>query len=170
MSHLILTVGIPGAGKSTWMRRFAISNNYEYVSRDNIRFSIVKEDEEYFSHENEVFDTFINQISNHLKENKVVIADATHLNRKARAKVLNALTVKPKTIEIIFFNTPLEIAIERNEERKGTRAYVPVNVIKRMEAAIETPQYDEIENFKYTRIWEKKPDILIYPISKEDEE
>ena len=37
----------------------------------------------------------------------------------------------------------LPIALEQNEKRKGTRAYVPKSVIRRMYNQFEFPNYDE---------------------------
>jgi hypothetical protein len=52
--------GIPGSGKSTYLKTRFIQPPV-VVSRDEIRFKMVREDEEYFSHEKEVYNEFINQ-------------------------------------------------------------------------------------------------------------
>jgi predicted kinase len=147
MNNLWILAGIPGAGKSTWARTHMdkISDDVKYVSRDEIRFSIVKEDEEYFSHENEVFNKFIEEIRDGLRNHKDTIADATHLSKASRNKLLNniGLSLKNCKINIIVINTPLEIALERNEERKGTRSYVPRGAIRRMKSQYEIPSIEE---------------------------
>ena len=85
-----LLSGPPASGKSTWVRA-NITPGSEWISRDNVRFAIVGEDEEYFSHEDEVFDTFINYINQTLEREDIhtIYIDATHLNKRSRNKALN---------------------------------------------------------------------------------
>ena len=84
-SKLYLMMGIPGSGKSTYLKTRFIER-LRVISRDEIRFSMVKEDEEYFSKEKEVYAEFISQIKEALKFEAEVFADATHLNETSRAK------------------------------------------------------------------------------------
>ena len=151
MATLIIMMGVPGSGKSTWTNLLAETYDATVVSRDDIRFSMVKEDEEYFSKENEVFDTFTKTISWFLSQNVNVIADATHLNYGSRRKLLNALTTKPTFIIIAHKDEKLETCLQRNENRKGTRAYVPESVIRRMFYSQEKPMADECD--EYIRVW-----------------
>ena len=146
MSKLILMCGVPGSGKSTY-----IDNNKSdvdaWISRDRIRFSLLKEEDEYFAREDEAFDLFIYEIIRALafrKNGGAVYADATHLNRKSRAKVLNAVKkhITPDEIEAIVMDVPLETALERNDNREG-RAFVPRGVIRRMFFQMEAPTRDE---------------------------
>ena len=141
MSKLIMMVGIPGSGKSTW-----IKNNFpniEPVSRDAIRFALLDErGGEYFDHEDEVFDKFIHQIIGSLVVDNITIADATHLNRKSRAKVLNRVRKFADRIEAIVLDTDLETAFKRNDLREG-RAWVKHGIIRRMFFTMEMPEKDE---------------------------
>ena len=143
MSKLILMVGIPGSGKSTW-----IKNNFPNitpVSRDVIRFEILDErGGNYFDYEDEVFDKFIHQIVGSLVIDEVTIADATHVNRKGRAKVLNAVKkyITPDEVECIVLDVSPEVAIERNNQREG-RAWVPPKVIRNMFFRMEIPKKEE---------------------------
>lgn len=150
MSTLIMVTGIPGSGKSTLIKNL-IKEDEVYVSRDEIRFSMVKEGEEYFSKEAEVFDQFIATINEALEDDKIVWADATHLNEKARLKVLNALKARPDLLEIIWVNTDLDTAISQNNLRKGTRAFIPPSVIRRMSAQLRKPKFHE-GNFTFDAI------------------
>lgn len=141
---LYLMCGIPGSGKSTYLKTH-FSQPPKVISRDEIRFSIVKEDEEYFSHENEVYAEFISQIKEALKFEREVFADATHLNETSRAKTLRALGASLKDVEVnvIWVRVPVEVAIQQNENRKGTRAYVPRSVIRRMYSQMTKPSKEE---------------------------
>lgn len=163
MSLLVLMCGIPGSGKSTLAKGLVNEEFDLYVSRDEIRFEIVPPEHGYFSQEDLVFDTFIQRIADGIKEDKTVFADATHLTVKARKKVLHRLVqfgAKPDDIDIIWVNTPIDVAIERNERRKGTRAYVPTGVIRRMGLQIEEPEYDEIPE-GYNNIFIKEVNLTL---------
>ena len=143
MAILYIMMGAPGSGKSTFIKNYIDYKIERYVSRDEIRFSMVKEDEDYFSKENEVFKKFTSEINNALNLGINVYADATHLNTASRNKLINAIKEKPSSIEVIFINTSLNKCLEQNENRKGTRSYVPREVIKRMYLSIEPPTFEE---------------------------
>lgn len=131
---LYISCGIPGSGKSTFLKANK-GKDEVIISRDDIRFSLLKEGEEYFSRENEVFKKFITQITNSINLGYNTYADATHLNNTSREKLLHALDkagCKPSATEVIFFDVPLDICLTRNEKRKNTKAYVPRGVIRRM--------------------------------------
>ena len=144
MQTLYLLMGIQGAGKTTYAKKM-IDNNTVHISRDEIRFKLIEPNEEYFAKEAQVFKTFMNEINNNLKEGKNVVADATHLNEKSRSKFFHYLKCdKSKlNIVIIFIDTPLEKCLEQNELRKGSRAYVPRNVIKKAYNELTIPTREE---------------------------
>ena len=144
-------VGIPGSGKSTWIRDH-IGDNDALVSRDAIRFILLQDEDEYFARENEVFNKFIEAIQTTLdKDYWDLYVDATHLNEKARNKVLDRLNI-PDNVAIItvYFDICLEEAIRRNSQRTG-RANVPDEVIKNMWKVLTPPSMNE--KYKYKEIW-----------------
>ena len=164
MKKLIILCGIPGAGKSTF-----ITNHKQYfgatvkvVSRDAIRFSLVKEDEDYFSREKEVWTTFISEIKAGLDSVETTVADATHLNEASRLKLIRALNTSLKGVDIIpiVINAGYEIAVTQNERRSGTRSYVPTTVIRNMANSFTTPTFDEY-NYKTIYIYEANKKIII---------
>ena len=137
--------GIPqlGSGKSTWARK-NIPAAAKIISRDEIRFSLVSDTEEYFSHENEVWKEFISQIKFALETYDEVVADATHLNEASRTKLLRALGISLKGVDVqaIFMSTSLVTALKRNETREG-RAFVPREQIRRMYHQATVPSIEE---------------------------
>lgn len=151
--------GIPGSGKSTWIKHnLPKLNNYTcVVSRDVIRFDMVKEDEPYFSKEKAVYKKFIEEIKFCLatKDNDVIV-DATHLTKGSRSKLLNALKGSLDGVNIIaiVIYVPLEVALQQNKNRIGTRGYVPSNVIINMFEQFEIPL--TIEGFDEVRIYGKE--------------
>lgn len=140
MSKLIMMMGIPGAGKSTWVRQNF--PNITPVSRDAIRFALLKEGEEYFAHETEVFEKFTQQTIDSLVANEVTIVDATHLTKSSRAKVLNKVRKFADEIEIIWIDVDLVTAFKQNDMRDG-RAWVKHGIIRRMFFSLEEPTEDE---------------------------
>lgn len=138
MAILVLMVGVPGSGKSTWIQN-NLTDKDVWVSRDAIRYNLLEEDDDYFAKENEVIELFINNINNMLNKNfRYVYADATHLHPKGRAQLLNNLKIKPDAIYAVYIDTPLNITLERNAQREG-RARVPDDVIKRMYRSVSLP-------------------------------
>lgn len=128
--------GIPGCGKSTWSRKFtAEHNNIVQVSRDEIRFSLLADGEDYFAHEDEVIATFYAEINEALAAGHDVIADATHISDRALYNTLKAIRADCKML-LVSFDTPLEVCILRNFAREG-RECVPTKVIVNMSKAKE---------------------------------
>ena len=141
--HLYLMVGVPGSGKSTYAKNI-LKDGDIYISRDEIRYSLLTEEDDYFAKENEVIKTFIDNIDKSLVNEEYcgdVYADATHLSPKSRAQVLNKLKNKDK-VSVIYLDIPLNIILERNAQRKG-RALVPENVVRRMYNSIILPTKEE---------------------------
>ena len=133
---LYMLVGLPASGKSTWAKKRCSNNpNAICISRDEIRFSLLKDGEDYFAKEKEVFKTFIASIQQAMSDafdyNEIYI-DATHLNERSRQKVLNKLDINHWDIYLVNFITPIEICIERNSYRVG-RAFVPEETIRNMQ-------------------------------------
>ena len=154
MNNLYILCGIPGCGKSTWVKNRMAENTsstdpkWEYVSRDEVRFSMVKEEDDYFSKEKQVFNEFVKRICEKLDDAWVtnVIADATHLNEVSRNKLINSIRRqrpnKPLNITMIYFDVPVEVCKFRNAKRQG-RARVPDNIIEKMNVQLEFPKLRE---------------------------
>lgn len=138
---LYILCGYAGCGKTTFSHRFIQNTDIRYVSRDEIRFSIVKDGEDYFSHEKEVFQKFVGTICQTLTDGFDVIADATHLNKASRQKLIRAVDNNfGKLYDIIFvyFNTRFEVCCGRNEKREG-RFRVPDTAMNTMRANFQKP-------------------------------
>ena len=143
MTVLYLMCGVPGCGKSTWINKNKIDSDI-VVSRDVVRFSLVKENEDYFSKENLVFNTFIEQI-NEAIDNKAntIYVDATHINETSRNKVLDRLHLSDEVKVIpVFIKEKLETCLQRNSLREG-RANVPEKAIIRMYNSLHAPNFNE---------------------------
>lgn len=154
--ELKVLCGVPGVGKSTWTAKEADRLEREgfrtkIVSRDKIRFDILDaRGGGYFDHENEVFKTFVSLVDDALANGvDYVFADATHINRVSRAKLLSRLShLNPET-NIVFevFWEPTRVAIERNNQRTGL-AKVPEGTIRSMVSHFTIPDAAELDSYK----------------------
>ena len=142
-NKLYVMIGVPGSGKSTFIKNRK-KEEAIYVSRDRIRFEYLKVGEPYFSHEKQVFKEFLFEISEALKAGRDVYADATHLNRVSRAKLIHGLDVPLNDIEIIavYIRESLGTCLTQNAMRQG-RSFVPEAQIRQMYSNLEAPTMQE---------------------------
>ena len=146
---LYIMCGIPGSGKTYMAKHFLMrGSGWRYISRDEIRLDFLGDDEEYFAHEDEVFDIFIYKIREALNNADTfnVIADATHLNWASRRKLLANISEEGINLHNIYIvpvmiNCPFEIAGARNAARQG-RACVPENTLEKMYYRMTDPNSD----------------------------
>lgn len=159
MNKLIILSGISGSGKSTFASTTVRHNpnRYVLVNRDKIRELLYGYTEEtitkyytrndFFRLEKQVTEVENCLIKDGLSRGKVVIVDATHLKQKyiERFKFFNVNT------EIIYFDTSLEEAIERDSNRNRK---VGEEIIKR--------QYESYKHLKDLEVegWEKETVVL----------
>lgn len=158
MINLHILCGIPASGKSTWAKAQIAKSTFSAIriSRDEIRFHLLKPNEDYFSKENEVFAQFIEEIKSAIKSGyHDIYVDATHINYSSRHKVLKAIgSVKLYSVNLIYdvFCTSMQTALDRNSKRTG-RALVPAEAIDSMFRAFVLPTWtegdDEMDNFGY---------------------
>ena len=115
MKTLILTVGLPQSGKSTWARE----SGYPIVERDAIRKTIAPvgflgNPHRYYGEENRV--TEIQQIMVESLFNagcETVVVSDCHLKKKYRDTWKLWCAGKGIRVEYRFFLTPVDICIER---------------------------------------------------------
>ena len=144
MPKLYVMIGVPASGKSTFAKKLAVKENAIHISRDEIRNSMLKQGEYFFSKEKQVYKEFLNQIQINLGRGKDVIADATHLNRESRDKLLRNLAIDYNEIYVIgiIMDTPYKTCIERNAKREGV-AKVPYKEMIEMINNFRKPSINE---------------------------
>mgnify|MGYP002624096008 CR=1 FL=1 len=159
MAELFLMAGCPGAGKSTFLKNRIKKDTSVVISRDVIRFSIIKPDEDYFSHEDEVLEIFWKQINEAIADGKDVFVDQTSLTPRARKWLLQHIEGYEHA-NLIWIDEDIKTCLERNEERRGTRSYVPRSVVRRMFYQFIEPSLDE--GFYRIYRYNSKEDKLTY--------
>lgn len=142
-TKVFVMCGPAGSGKSTWLIKQMKPKTDVCISRDNIRFGLLKEGEDYFAHENDVKEIFYNSIANNTSASywENIYIDATHLNPSARKDTMWNIS-KYCSVIAVSFEVPAEVAIERNKKRSGL-ARVPDNVIWNMKSRYKIPSLNE---------------------------
>jgi predicted kinase len=132
--RIILTVGIPASGKSTWSKRFVKSNKgWVRVCRDDYRLMLA--DAQMMSGKGERLVTRLvkNAIEEAVNLGFNVIVDQTNVNlKRLRPMVMSCKHIAVTNVEV--FHISLEDAIERDKNREAS---VGSEVIKRMYANYE---------------------------------
>lgn len=136
---LILLVGIPGSGKTTYAEKHIKENpNTVHLSSDKIRAELWG-DEATQGDNNEVFSLMQSRAIDALNNGQSVVYDATNVTRKDRSYII-ALCPKFAKIEAHVMFAPIETCIERDAARERT---VGKEVIDRMLKRFQAVYYDE---------------------------
>jgi predicted kinase len=135
---LIITVGLPGSGKSTYLERLGANA----ISSDEVRRIIADDPRDQTIHAR-VFATI-----RYLVRQRIAIGrpetyvDATHLTRWERLPYIRLAQRHKCEIEALFFDVPVQICIHRN---LGRDRIVPPDAIRYMAGLLEPPT--EAEGF-----------------------
>ena len=135
-SRLVITVGLPGSGKSTYLAGLGVSP----ISSDEIRRLLADDPTDQSIHKL-VFATIRYLIRQRLAAGRrVTYVDATHLTRWERRPYLQLAKKHHLKVEALFFDVPAEVCIERNRLRPRT---VPARAIREMAHRLEPPSKEE---------------------------
>ena len=140
---LYITVGLPGSGKSTYVKNFIKDKDIEYLSSDSLR-AIYGKSEEDQTVTPLVFGHIKRKVDEFLKDGKNVLVDATSVNRKERSDYINTAKKYGAKVVAIVFKMDRQGLIDRNKKRgeQGGRV-VPDFVIDKMLNKFEEPSYSE---------------------------
>ena len=158
MSKLYLICGAPGSGKSTFLKKHVNKKTGIIISRDKIRFSLLKPDENYFAHEDETLNKLWTEINKALNKDLTVFVDQTSLNPKARKYLLDHVSGYDE-VNAIWMDETLETCLQRNEKRTEPRTKVPRGAVRRMFYSFVKPSY--YEGFAHIYKYNSKNDVLI---------
>lgn len=136
MATVYMTVGLPGSGKSHYVKE-NFKDTY-IASSDRLREELWG-DENAQGDDDLLFDTLHKRIMGNLLLDKDVVYDATNINAKRRRNYLKSISSEYKKV-CLFFLTDIDICKDRNKNRERT---VPEEVIEKMYRTFQIPQYSE---------------------------
>ena len=141
MADFVLLCGIPGCGKTYFGKIAEESDSYKLVSSDDIREALWG-DASIQKNPKVVFSEMAARTLQALSEGYNVIYDATNIRRRDRLLILKKVKKLKPTVGTycLIFNVPVEKCLERNRARQRQ---VPDEVILRMAAHMERPEYNE---------------------------
>jgi predicted kinase len=133
---VILSVGLPGSGKTTWFKRKGVTP----LSSDLVR-TLLFDDPTEQRHQDLVFSSLRSllraRLLAHMPMNYV---DATNLSPKERRHWIRMAHEFGYEVQAVFFDVPLETCLERNHKRQRI---VPEDVMQRMAAKLRPPGFEE---------------------------
>ena len=133
---IVITVGLPGSGKSTYLEKLGVNA----ISSDEIRRLIADNPEDQGIHK-QVFATIRYLIRQRIAIGRpVTYVDATHLTRWERRPYVQIAQRYGCQLEALFFEVPVEVCIERNKKR---RRVVPLEAILKMAKQMQRPTREE---------------------------
>lgn len=140
---LIMMIGIPGSGKSTFANQISDEYNIPIVSSDTVRKQLYG-NESIQGIYDDVFNEVYRQINKWI-DCGVCIYDATNTRKMWRYTAI--AKVLPTEIVYVIVNPGLEKSIKQNNNRERV---CPESVIKRMHKQLmnEYPREDECYNLK----------------------
>jgi len=138
---LIILVGPPASGKSTWGKKFAAENNVVYVSTDAIRAEIGSGEADQ-SVSQAAFGIARQRVSQALGVGKSAMIDATSVNRKARRDWIQLGRGHGAYIVAVAFEVSRDELLRRDAQRER---HVGPEVIDRFIGKYSRPTDDEVD-------------------------
>lgn len=138
MQKLIMMVGIPGSGKSTYAKKLEDENNI-VLSTDAIRGEVYGDEAIQKDHK-QIYQLLFSRAKQALAKGKNVILDATYSNIYDRQRTLDAFSDLNLYRVAIVISTPLKECLKRNKNRDRV---VEEDVIRRYYNGFEFPTKNE---------------------------
>jgi predicted kinase len=133
---VVLAIGLPGSGKSSWFKR----HNVVPLSSDMVR-SLLFDDVREQRFQDLVFSNLRSMLKARLIAKRPTnYVDATNLTPQERQHWIKLAKDYNYEVHAVFFDVPLEVCIERHQRRDRV---VPEDVMRRMAAKLKPPAFEE---------------------------
>jgi predicted kinase len=134
--YVVLAIGLPGSGKTTWFRRRGVTP----LSSDLLR-NILFDDVEEQRYQGLVFSTLRSLLRARLIARMPWnYVDATNLSVHERRQWIKMAKSMSYEVQAVFFDVPLEICLERNSKRDRS---VSDEVMRKMAEKLKPPVFEE---------------------------
>jgi len=133
---VVLAIGLPGSGKSSWFKR----HNLTPLSSDLLR-TILFDDVREQRFQDLVFSNMRSMLKARLIAKRPMnYVDATNLTPQERAHWIKLAKDYNYEVHAVFFDVPVEVCIDRHQRRDRV---VPEDVMRRMASKLKPPAFDE---------------------------
>jgi predicted kinase len=133
---VVLAIGLPGSGKSSWFKR----HNITALSSDLLR-SLLFDDANEQRFQDLVFSNLRSMLKARLIARRPIsYVDATNLTPQERHSWIKLAKDFQYDVQAVYFDVPLEVCLERNQKRARV---VGEDVVKRMSAKLKPPTFEE---------------------------
>jgi len=133
---VVLAIGLPGSGKSSWFKR----HNLTPLSSDMVR-SLLFDDVREQRFQDLVFSNLRSMLKARLIAKRPMnYVDATNLTPQERQHWIKLAKDYGYEVHAVFFDVPLEVCIDRHQRRDRV---VPEDVMRRMAAKLKPPSFEE---------------------------
>jgi predicted kinase len=133
---VVLTIGLPGSGKTTWFKRRGVTPLSSDMLRSILFDSITEQ-----RYQGLVFSTLRSLLRARLiAKMPWNYVDATNLSPHERRQWIKMARGFGFEVQAVFFDVPLELCIQRNSKRERQ---VPEDVMRQMAAKLKPPTFKE---------------------------
>jgi predicted kinase len=134
--YVVLAIGLPGSGKTTWFRRRGVTP----LSSDLLR-NILFDDVEEQRYQGLVFSTLRSLLRARLIARMPWnYVDATNLSIHERRQWIKMSKSFGYEVQAVFFDVPLEVCLDRNRQRDRS---VSEDVMRKMAEKLKPPVFEE---------------------------
>jgi predicted kinase len=133
---VVLSIGLPGSGKSAWFKR----HNIIPLSSDMLR-ALLFDDPTEQRFQDLVFSNLRSMLKARLIARRPMnYVDATNLTPHERSNWIKLAHDYGYEVQAVFFDVPVEVCLERNQRRERV---VPEDIMQRMAAKLRAPTFEE---------------------------